>query len=252
MSNAAFPDLSSMMFPSGDPFSYPNQPISTLEDGQFKQEPGTFGFNGANGLFFNEPTTSGIPFENFDAPIYGVSYMMQPGGGGPSQMGSAFQSPVEWGGSDVGGDQAAWGAKAHGLPAGMNLNEILGGEEWNAGWMDPNYRQTWLVGGGEFFFLLMNEISTFSGFMDGIQKGMGRGGWGYGAGDISLLHVELELVEMLVMWFIEYHESNEWMVDTVLWALSPRQVLCLPQSWFDLGEGNAASCLRSSLVGQDW
>jgi hypothetical protein len=45
----------------------------------------------------------------------------------------------------------------------------------------------------------MNEISTFSGFMDGIQKGMGRGGWGYGAGDISLLHVELELVEMLVM-----------------------------------------------------
>jgi hypothetical protein len=54
-------------------------------------------------------------------------------------------------------------------------------------------------GGREFFFLLMNEISTFSGFMDGIQKGMGRGGWGYGAGDISLLHVELELVEMLVM-----------------------------------------------------
>jgi hypothetical protein len=57
-----------------------------------------------------------------------------------------------------------------------------------------------LIGrGGGFFFLLMNEISTFSGFMDGIQKGMGRGGWGYGAGDISLLHVELELVEMLVM-----------------------------------------------------
>lgn len=33
------PDLMPMMFPSDDPFAYPNQPMSTLEDSQFKQEP---------------------------------------------------------------------------------------------------------------------------------------------------------------------------------------------------------------------
>ncbi|KAI1957177.1 Gypsy retrotransposon integrase-like protein 1 [Ophidiomyces ophidiicola] len=32
------PDLMPMMFPSDDPFAYPNQPLSTLEDGAFKQE----------------------------------------------------------------------------------------------------------------------------------------------------------------------------------------------------------------------
>ncbi|EEP82677.1 conserved hypothetical protein [Uncinocarpus reesii 1704] len=32
------PDLMPMMFPSDDPFAYPNQPMSLLEDGQFKQD----------------------------------------------------------------------------------------------------------------------------------------------------------------------------------------------------------------------
>jgi len=146
MSAVGFPDLSSIMFPSGNPFTYPNQPISTLEDGQFKQELGQFGFStagGGNNMFFNEPTSTGVSFENFDAPVYG--------GTGPYMAPQAtmsnpnFQSPVEWGGggagSDMSGDQQhGWAAKPHGMPANMNLNEILGSGEW-AGWMDPNYRQ---------------------------------------------------------------------------------------------------------------
>ncbi|KAL1965391.1 hypothetical protein VTN77DRAFT_5828 [Rasamsonia byssochlamydoides] len=32
------PDLMPIMFPSGDPFAYPTQPMSTLEDGHFKNE----------------------------------------------------------------------------------------------------------------------------------------------------------------------------------------------------------------------
>jgi hypothetical protein len=140
MGNAGFPDLSSMMFPSGDPFAYPNQPISTLEDGQFKQEPGQFGFPGGNNMFFNEPTTTGISFENFDAPIYGGPYMIQPAG--QAQMGNSnFQPPMEWGGNDMARAQQRWQSKQHSMPPGMNLNEILGSEEWNAGWLDPNYRQ---------------------------------------------------------------------------------------------------------------
>ena len=33
------PDLMPMMFPSGDPLAYPNQPMSTLEDDHFKYDP---------------------------------------------------------------------------------------------------------------------------------------------------------------------------------------------------------------------
>lgn len=37
------PDLMPIMFPSGDPFAYPTQPMSTLEDGHFKNDrPGQF------------------------------------------------------------------------------------------------------------------------------------------------------------------------------------------------------------------
>lgn len=32
------PDLMPIMFPSGDPFAYPTQPMSTLEDGHFKED----------------------------------------------------------------------------------------------------------------------------------------------------------------------------------------------------------------------
>ncbi|KAI9817713.1 MAG: hypothetical protein M1832_004607, partial [Thelocarpon impressellum] len=37
----AFPDLNAMMFPSADPFAYPNQPMTTLENRQY-QYPGAF------------------------------------------------------------------------------------------------------------------------------------------------------------------------------------------------------------------
>ncbi|KAL9100115.1 MAG: hypothetical protein Q9163_004476 [Psora crenata] len=39
LTDRGVPDLSAMMFPSADPFAYPNQPLTTLENGQFvKQE----------------------------------------------------------------------------------------------------------------------------------------------------------------------------------------------------------------------
>ncbi|KAF3491731.1 transcriptional regulator [Arthroderma uncinatum] len=40
-SAAPLPDLMPMMFPSDDPFAYPNQPMSTLEDDHFKQDNGS-------------------------------------------------------------------------------------------------------------------------------------------------------------------------------------------------------------------
>jgi hypothetical protein len=62
------PDLMPIMFPSGDPFAYPTQPMSTLEDGHFKQErPGSstqyFGDNRSqSGHQIVTPT--GLPNEN--------------------------------------------------------------------------------------------------------------------------------------------------------------------------------------------
>ncbi|KAL2860577.1 fungal-specific transcription factor domain-containing protein [Aspergillus pseudodeflectus] len=48
-----FPDLMPIMFPSGDPFAYPAQPMSTLEDDHFRfDEPG---------LTTTAPFTTGIP-----------------------------------------------------------------------------------------------------------------------------------------------------------------------------------------------
>lgn len=43
---ANLPDLMGIMFPSDDPFAYPTQPMSTLEDGHFRQDGGApFGVN---------------------------------------------------------------------------------------------------------------------------------------------------------------------------------------------------------------
>ena len=68
--NNYVPDLSSMMFPSADPFVYPNQPMTTLEAQQsIKQE------NPMDPNPFSRTNTSATPYENLD---YGsLPYMMQ-------------------------------------------------------------------------------------------------------------------------------------------------------------------------------
>lgn len=75
-SNSNLPDLMPIMFPSEDPFAYPTQPMSTLEDDHFKHD------NGATStqLAFNptsQPQTAsgpiGLPttgFENFNIPAF--------------------------------------------------------------------------------------------------------------------------------------------------------------------------------------
>ena len=61
-------DLSAMMFPSSDPFAYPNQPMTTLENHHFiKQEDplGTGVFNLPGG------TSASTPYGDFDTNMYG-------------------------------------------------------------------------------------------------------------------------------------------------------------------------------------
>jgi len=62
MANAQIPDLKNLMFPSDNPFAYPNQPISTLEsaDGQFSfQDSVMDAFSGpSDHAMYDTPTTS--------------------------------------------------------------------------------------------------------------------------------------------------------------------------------------------------
>ncbi|MCJ1389554.1 hypothetical protein MMC18_002411 [Xylographa bjoerkii] len=121
----ALPDLSAMMFPSNDPFAYPNQPMTTLENRQFtKQEnydPG--------GLYTSTPNNNS-PYENPDVQLFGPlpPYLM--GGHHPGMM-QGLGPQIDMSGAGV-----DWSAQQQpGRPHGMNMDEIFG-EEWKGGWMD--------------------------------------------------------------------------------------------------------------------
>ena len=70
------PDFSAMMFPTSDPFAYPNQPMTTLEDAHL-------GPNDANApLLPSSPTTAQPPgtgyADGMDMQIFGMPpYLMQ-------------------------------------------------------------------------------------------------------------------------------------------------------------------------------
>jgi hypothetical protein len=79
MGNAQIPDLKNVMFPSDNPFAYPNQPISTLEssDGHFSfQDSGIDAFTGPNDhTMYDTPTTNvGQMPQPSPAPNYDFSY----------------------------------------------------------------------------------------------------------------------------------------------------------------------------------
>ncbi|KXG48781.1 Transcription factor [Penicillium griseofulvum] len=67
------PDLMPMMFPSDDPFAYPTQPMSTLEDDHFRHDhagmPSQYPFDSAPGMGSttpSDPPTGGVSTPNYD------------------------------------------------------------------------------------------------------------------------------------------------------------------------------------------
>jgi hypothetical protein len=120
------PDLTSMMFPSSDPFAYPNQPMTALEDAQV----GSFGSDNLqdlsqaqqSGMLPTSPTgpppgSAGFSDAGMDMQIFGMPpYLMQgqqpglgmglglfqgenagPGGMDDPWAGLAKQENVDWG-----------------------------------------------------------------------------------------------------------------------------------------------------------
>ena len=136
------PDLSSMMFPSADPFVYPNQPMTTLEDRQvIKQE------NPVDSNSFSQPSPSGVPYNNL---YYGsLPYMMQsePPGFGmqgmhPS-MGMTSSEPAAPAMPTRANEGGGWPQQQQqqrpGGMSGVNMDQLFG-EDWG-GWMNQGYRQ---------------------------------------------------------------------------------------------------------------
>ncbi|KAJ5514074.1 Transcription factor [Penicillium fimorum] len=67
------PDLMPMMFPSDDPFAYPTQPMSTLEDDHFRHDragmPSQYPFDSAPGMgpaTPGDPSSTGVSTPNYD------------------------------------------------------------------------------------------------------------------------------------------------------------------------------------------
>lgn len=146
LSRNGFPDLSAMMFPSADPFAYPNQPITTLESRNLIKSEDCFDAN-----MYEAANTSiaGGLYDSLDAQIYGQlpPYLMQgqqPGTGlqnasppldmnyvGPDLHALAMDD----GGNGWTGQQAVTGGTQ-----GINIDHLFG-ENWSSGWINSGYAQ---------------------------------------------------------------------------------------------------------------
>ena len=144
------PDLSAMMFTSADPFAYPNQPMTTLENRQAAKRENSYSPRNANNphMYATTPTSNSTPYDSLEVQTFGPfpPYLMM----GHQAMGMpAMSGPMDIGGIEtggnlmsMGGDDGAWAqqqGRTGGTP-GVNLDEIFG-EEWSGGWMNPGFRQ---------------------------------------------------------------------------------------------------------------
>lgn len=141
------PDFSAVMFPSGDPFAYPNQSVMSLEDHQYIKSAPLFNSSNSDSMYSFTPTSSTAPYDNSAVQLFGPlpPYLLQ---GQPYGMGTQSIDPrMELDGTDGEADMigmndgiGGWPPQQPVKPAGMNLDDIFG-EEWKAGWFDQGFAQ---------------------------------------------------------------------------------------------------------------
>ena len=140
MPNNYVPDLSSMMFPSADPFAYPNQPMTTFENRHsIKQE------NSMDPNTFRPSNSSGAPYDNLS---YGaLPYMTQSQllGFGLQSMNPSMDmsnaGPMPSTMPTQRNESGGWSRQQQQRPGSTpdgNLDQIYG-EDWG-GWMNQGYR----------------------------------------------------------------------------------------------------------------
>ncbi|KAF2712963.1 hypothetical protein K504DRAFT_472475 [Pleomassaria siparia CBS 279.74] len=139
------PDVSAMMFPSTDPFAYPNQPMTTFENRLQSFAPKTE----------SSPTVGNLPFQ-----VSGIDMKPQPTTYSPSALSNVQMEPRRpddnnvqlfgpmpmylMQGSQLAGAQNQRGFRPQPTPQqgqvpgsdSMNFDDIFGGEEWANTFMD--------------------------------------------------------------------------------------------------------------------
>lgn len=127
--SSTLPDMGVIMFPSADPFDYPNQPIMTLENQNLFRPEDTHMFGTSN-------TMDAQPFASL--PLYMTSAF----GFQPMSTTMDFTSAGNSGSTMATDDTAGrWSSEQPPNPSGsgglpMNYNNFFG-----QNWMDQNYRQ---------------------------------------------------------------------------------------------------------------
>lgn len=125
---SSFPDLTTMMFPSNDPFAYPNQPMTLLENFQGTSPEQSF----SSQLFADG--TNNESYNNISAPLYGPlpAYSMQGTRSTNALVDRSFDGSQGWAQQPLG--------RFAGPPAGSGWDTIFG-EDWSGGWPDPGITQ---------------------------------------------------------------------------------------------------------------
>lgn len=164
--NPNLPDMKRVMFPSDNPFAYPNQPISTLEAQHFITADQQSAYSSpASSSMYNIGSSGvqqppAIPFENVGMPAFGGAfgipqrYVQQgPQVNVPMTSASDFERPSQIEGA---GDVTAVNFPAGegywaqldrmnggrtGLTPGINVNmdELFGGEGWGSVWNHQSF-----------------------------------------------------------------------------------------------------------------
>jgi len=142
------PDLNAMMFPSTDPFAYPNQPMMEFDSLQQKREVDNVMGNQAQNIFMMNNNGNDVnTYDHLEGQLFGPlpPYLLQ------AQANENLRSAP--GHSDVSGlnGYANPSLDMNGLHnnlasngGGMNFDEIFG----NDGWNDFRQGTTWLDGSG--------------------------------------------------------------------------------------------------------
>ena len=151
--NPNLPDLKNVMFPSDNPFAYPNQPISTLESSQF-----TSGAQTNSPLFFSANTVPNATFDGMPGPMYnGLEpfqqnrQMTQSGLNNNNNNPTFVDAPMDLpmtGVQQVDGsfppvqDGGYWnqlGGNRTGLTPGVNLEDLFGSDQYSSVWDGSGY-----------------------------------------------------------------------------------------------------------------
>ena len=153
--NPDLPDLSAMMFPSAEPLTYPNQPLTTFENNRLSRGPPYYNsnmnaFNNGSTMMQGRPITQ-TESDDMEAQLFSLPpYMMQnnqwnmdmqsqqsrqpqssiPSGTGQQSMGVGQMAPnMQW------QNQQQQIPQAQGFDD-IDLNGIFGGGEWANTLMD--------------------------------------------------------------------------------------------------------------------